>query len=524
MRKCPSISLPDADRVALEANHACHSDYVLAWKRTQAFLLLDAKEDPETICRMFNMDATVLTEWIRAYSAEGFASFGLKDYSEVSISLSAEQRAETKAICRRPKVDNPVWKRAQAINLLDAKEDPKTICRTLDIDLTVLTEWARAYSADGLASLSLKDYSQASISLSDDQRVEIKSICRRRKVDALSWKRARAIGLLDAGVDPETICQILDIGRTVLTEWRRAFSVEGVAFFGLKDYSQREGHLTVAQEEALKKHFTEHPPLKTGQICAYILAEYGQKFSASGAAKLMKRLGFVYKKPVALKTQADEEAQQAYIDMYEGLMNSLLPNENVLFLDAVHPEYQSRPAHGWFPKDQKTAIKTTSGRKRLNIHGALDLETFKFIFVEGERINAETTRQLLEEIEKAFPTMVVINIILDNARYHHAKLLLPRLESPERRVKLHFLPPYAPHLNPIERLWAVMHMWVTHNQYYATYDEFTVEILKFFRESLPENWKEIRDIVSDNFCVFSTSQYKIIGEKSTRPDGQARSA
>ena len=293
MRKCPSISLPDADRVALEANHACHSDYVLAWKRTQAFLLLDAKEDPETICRMFNIDATVLTEWIRAYSAEGFASFGLKDYGEVSISLSAEQRAETKAICRRPKVDNPVWKRAQAINLLDAKEDPKTICRTLDIDLTVLTEWARAYSADGLASLSLKDYSQASISLSDDQRVEIKSICRRRKVDALSWKRARAIGLLDAGVDPETICQILDIGRTVLTEWRRAFSVEGVAFFGLKDYSQREGHLTVAQEEALKKHFTEHPPLKTGQICAYILAEYGQKFSASGAAKLMKRLGFV---------------------------------------------------------------------------------------------------------------------------------------------------------------------------------------------------------------------------------------
>ena len=59
MRKCPSISLPDADRVALEANHACHSGYVLAWKRTQAFLLLDAKEDPETICRMFNIDATV---------------------------------------------------------------------------------------------------------------------------------------------------------------------------------------------------------------------------------------------------------------------------------------------------------------------------------------------------------------------------------------------------------------------------------------------------------------------------------
>ena len=347
------------------------------------------------------------------------------------------------------------------IILLDAKEDPETICRMFNIDLTVLTEWVRAYSADGLASLGLKDYSQASISLSDDQRAEVKTICRRRKVGALTWKRARAIGLLDAGVEPETICQILDIGRTVLTEWRRAFSAEGCAFFCLKDYSQCEGHLTFAQEAALKKHLTEYPHLKAGEICAYILAEYGQNYSASGAANHMKQLCFVHKRPIAHSTQADEEAQQAFIDLYEGLSNLLLPNEKVLFVDAVHPEYQSRPAHGWFPKDQKTAIKTTSGRKRLNIHGALDLETSEFIFVEAEKINAITTQQLAEKIEKAYPTMAVIHVMLDNARYHYAKILQPWLESPERRVKLLFLPPYTPHLNPIERLWAVMHMWVT---------------------------------------------------------------
>ena len=250
-------------------------------------------------------------------------------------------------------------------------------------------------------------------------------------------------------------------------------------FFGLKDFSQREGHLTFAQEEALKRHFTEHPPLKAGQICACILAEYSQNFSASGDAKLMKRLGFVYKKPVTLSTQADEEAQQAFIELYEGLMNSLLPNEKVLFLNTVHPEYQSHPAHGWFPKDQKTEIKSTSGRKRVNIHGTLDLETSEFIFVESERINAEPNQQLQEEIENIYSTMGVIHVMLDNARYHHAKLLQPWLESPERRVKPHFLPPYTPHLNPIERLWAVMHMRVTHNQYYTTCEEFAAAILNF---------------------------------------------
>ena len=65
--------------------------------------------------------------------------------------------------------------------------------------------------------------------------------------------------------------------------------------------------------------------------------------------------------------------------------------EKVLFSDAVHPEYQNRPAHGWFPKGQKTAIKTTSGRKRFNIQGAFDFETFTFTYVQGETINAETT-------------------------------------------------------------------------------------------------------------------------------------
>ena len=275
----------------------------------------------------------------------------------------------------------------------------------------------RAYSADDFASFGSKDYSQISISPTDDQRADANAICHHRKVDALVWKRAPAINLLDAGVDPDTTCQILDIGRTVLTEWRRAFSAEGCAFFGLNDYSQRERHLTFAQEVALKKHFTEHPPLKAGEISAYILAEYGQNYSALGAAKLMKRIGFVFSKPIAPATQADKDAQRIFIDWYEAPRRSLGDDETILYSDAVHPEYQIRPAHGCFPKDQKTASKTTSGRMRVNIQAALDLETLELIFVQGEKINAITTRQMPEKIEKAYPTMAVIRVILNNACY-----------------------------------------------------------------------------------------------------------
>ena len=146
----------------------------------------------------------------------------------------------------------------------------------------------------------------------------------------------------------------------------------------------------------------------------------------------------------------------------------------------------------------------------MNIHGALDLETFQFIFVESEKINARTTRQMLEKLETKNPTMTAIHVFLDNARYHHAKILQPWLERSERQVKLHFLPLYAPHLNPIERIWGVMHKCVTHNRHYVTFDQFTEAILGFFRKTLPLKWRAFTDTVTDNFRIISLDEYKVI--------------
>jgi transposase len=51
------------------------------------------------------------------------------------------------------------------------------------------------------------------------------------------------------------------------------------------------------------------------------------------------------------------------------------------------------------------------------------------------------------------PAMRLIHIFLDNARYHHTKLMQVWLAQPGRRIKLHFIPAHCPHVNPIERLW-----------------------------------------------------------------------
>ncbi len=350
-----------------------------------------------------------------------------------------------------------------------------------------------------------------SFSLSCSERTELGQILRQRRADGLIVRRANALLLLDKGWQAHAVADALFLDAETIRGWRRHFVEHGLRFLYLSPYSKREGHLSFEHEGELKAHLAANPPRSTNEVRAHIASRYGQSFSRSGAIKLMARLGFVYKKPKLLPLAANEDEQCKFIKQYNALCNQLMDDETIVFGDAVHPEYQARPAHGWFLRESRPAIPATSGRKRLNIHGALNLETFQFQFVEAEKINAETTRQLLQKLERAYPSKRTIHVFFDNARYHHAKVLQAWLKAPKRRVKLHFLPSYAPHLNPIERLWGVMHEHVTHNRHYINFNGFTEAILKFFRKTLPQKWQTFRDTVTDNFRVITQENYRLIG-------------
>lgn len=294
-------------------------------------------------------------------------------------------------------------------------------------------------------------------------------------------------------------------------EWRRAFAADGSASLGLKSYAPREGHLTRNQETELATLLRADPPRTTGAVRQLIETRFGVTYSTSGAIALMHRLGFCWRKPKHLPLGADEAAQAAHIAGYERLLNALGPDETVVFADAVHPEHQSRPAHGWFPVDAKVALKATSGRQRLNIHVAFNLETSTLTWVEDLQISGETTRRLLEKLERDYSDKRIVHVFLDNARYHHAKALKPWLARPECRIRLHFLPPYAPHLNAIERLWGVLHEHVTHNKCHPTFDGFVTAVLSFLSKTVPQKAHHWRETITDNFRVISPKTYRVIG-------------
>lgn len=324
-------------------------------------------------------------------------------------------------------------------------------------------------------------------------------------------RRANALVLLDDGMSCEAIAKVLLLDDDTVRTWHRLYQedgIEGLASFGYEGGACR---LSGGQQDQLKAWITETLPRSTREIGAWIETECGIGYQGrSGLIALLHRLGLEYHKPGVIPRKLDEEKQKAFIESYDNLLNSLADNEAVLFADAVHPTHAARPAGCWAPKQEKLAIEQTSGRQRINIHGAIDLETGQTRMIEALTIDAASTIRLLESIEALYPMLVLIHVFLDNARYHHAKLVREWLAQPGRRIKLHFIPPYCPHLNPIERLWGVMHKNVTHNKCYATCGQFADATLNFLRHKVPKNWRSFRDSVTDNFRVINPQDFRVL--------------
>ncbi|MNL54747.1 hypothetical protein D3C87_1781030 [compost metagenome] len=95
--------------------------------------------------------------------------------------------------------------------------------------------------------------------------------------------------------------------------------------------------------------------------------------------------------------------------------------------------------------------------------------------------------------------MQKVHIILDGAGYHRSELV--KDWAYVMNIELHYLPPYSPNLNPIERLWKVMNEAVRNNRYFSSASEFRQEIRRFFSEILPEIAGALSRRINDNFQV-----------------------
>jgi transposase len=347
--------------------------------------------------------------------------------------------------------------------------------------------------------------------LSEEDRNKLIALARDGSAACRVTRRANALVLLDDGWSCRDVANAFLLDDDTIRGWRKLFEQRGIEGLTSFDMGGSAGFLSAAQEDALKVFVSVTLPRSTRQVGAWIEQEFGLIYeSRSGLIALLHRLGLEYHKPNVIPRKLDEEKQRAFIESYEKLLNSLGDNEAVLFADAVHPTHAARPAGCWAPKHEKLAIEQTSGRQRINIHGAIELATGQTRMIEVETVDAASTIKLLGAIEALYPMLALIHVFLDNASYHHAKLVREWLARPGCRIALHFIPSYCPHLNPIERLWGLMHRNVTHNKCYTTCAQFADATLGFLREKVPRNWPDLCDSVTDNFRVINPKHFRVM--------------
>ena len=317
--------------------------------------------------------------------------------------------------------------------------------------------------------------------------------------------------LLDDGMSCETIAKVLFLDDDTIRTWFRLYQEDGIE--GLTSFNHEGGscRLTAEQQDGLKAWIATTLPRTTRQVGAWIVAEFGIEYETrSGLIALLHRLGMEHRKSKAISRKLNPAKQVAFIKGYEALQNQLSADEVVLFMDAAHPTHAARPVGCWAPKDVAVAIERSSGRDRLNIHGAIDLETGRTIMKDVLTVDALSTIMVLTAIEALYPKMRLIHVFLDNARYHHAKLVQAWLARPDCRIRLHFVPAYCPHLNPIERLWRLMPQHLTHNKCYASFTDFGRAMLTFLRDEVPGNWRTFCDEVTDNFRIIDPEKFRIL--------------
>lgn len=306
--------------------------------------------------------------------------------------------------------------------------------------------------------------------------------------------RIKAVLLRDDGLSYEQIARVLFLSDEAIRKHIEEFLQEAK----LKpENGGSEPKLDNKQTQELLAHLDNNLYVDVRDICDYVWTNFGESYSRSGMTQWLGRNGFSYHKPAAAPAKADAEKQKAFIAAYEKLKKTLPDNEKIVFLDGVHPTHQTRMAYGWIRKGRRKELPTTSGQKRMNILGALDLEDMRLMHKEFDTIDGASVVVFLKNLEALMPKAAVIHVVLDSARYHTCPEVMEFVKG--SRIRLHHLPPYSPNLNVIERCWKIMHEHVTDNRYYPTFKAFADAVSTFLTHTFPKKARTWTDRLSDNF-------------------------
>ena len=189
-------------------------------------------------------------------------------------------------------------------------------------------------------------------------------------------------------------------------------------------------------------------------IAALIEREFGKKLSLASVSRIMKLLGFSAQKPLYQAWQQDATLVRTWeTELYPAIRaEAKACGATIYFADesGIRSDYHTGTT--WAPVGETPVVEVTGRRFSLNMISAVSPQgEFRFMLHDGT-VNAEVFREFLKRL--LIGASGPVFLIVDGHPIHKAKLIKTFVEAQNGMLKLFYLPPYSPQLNPDEQVWA----------------------------------------------------------------------
>ena len=280
-------------------------------------------------------------------------------------------------------------------------------------------------------------------------------------------------------------CTASTVSRT-LSRWAR-YGQAGL-IDRREDNGQRKAHELYARTvawilESAPPDFFHRRPTWTRRLLIETARQYtGVVVSPTTMGRLLRRLKVRRGRP---KPDAPcpwgETARKRRVAMIHALIDTLAAHEACVWEDEADVDLNPRIGFDWMLPGTQRHVRTPGKNVKRYLAGALDATTDRVLWVKGERTNSRLFIDLLSKLLVAYADRQVIHVVLDNFVIHSSRQT--KLWLAERgggKFRLHFLPPYCPDDNRIERkVWREMHANVTVNHRCETMEELMNEVVYY---------------------------------------------
>jgi transposase len=234
--------------------------------------------------------------------------------------------------------------------------------------------------------------------------------------------------------------------------------------------------------ESTPDAFFHRRPTWTRRLLIDTVKSYtGVVVSVTTMGRLLKRLKVRRGRPKpTAPCPWSERARKIRVAAIHALIDGLPPTEAAVWEDEADVDLNPRIGFDWMLPGTQRTVPTPGKNVKRYFAAAMDAATDRLVWVKGERKNSRLFIDLLKKLLATYPDKAVIHVVLDNYTIHSSKQTRLWLAEFGDKFRLHFLPPYCPDDNRIERkVWREMHANVTVNHRCPTIAELLGEVVHY---------------------------------------------